>query len=156
MAALDFWNDSSWNVNKPDLLPGLYLGQAVVDVKAESQSRRIREESVSFTSDFIQTTWREQVPPTILTPGSTSTHWVLASMAHLPLGCQDRVPNLFSLSSPPQSTREGSAVPSERRGGGRWVRECEVSYRWMPRDGSLVTGLSAVPRLRSSESQATG
>lgn len=56
MAALGFWNDSSWNVNKSDLLPGLYLGQAVVDVKAEPQSRRVREESVSFTSDFIQAT----------------------------------------------------------------------------------------------------
>jgi hypothetical protein len=53
MAALSFGDDSSWDVNKPELLPGFILGP---DIKAEPQSRRIREESVSFTSDFIQAT----------------------------------------------------------------------------------------------------
>lgn len=105
---------------------------------------------MGITPNFRHTVSDNQAPPSS-TPTDQNMCGVLASVGHLPLGCQGHVPDLLSCSSLPRPPEKAHSCPSGEAGGRRAEGVKCPGDEW-PMLGSLVTLLlscspAKVPRV---------
>lgn len=111
--------DTNCDVNTPGF-PGLYLGQGVRALELEPQGDRTSEGTLRRYYPKLQTYCVKSASSTLATPTDQNMCGVLASVGHLPLGCQGHVPDLLSSSSLPRPPEKAQLS---------LLRGCEVSWR---------------------------